>query len=312
MRVVFMGTPVFAVSCLRALLKEQFQVAGVVTQPDRPKGRGQKQIPCAVKEEAVLNGLDIYQPLNLKDSNFISQMEELSPEVIVVVAFGRILPKVILDLPVMGCINVHASLLPQYRGAAPIHRAIMNGEKLTGITTMLIDEGLDTGDILLQETVPIYKEDTVGTLHDRLASLGAELLVKTLQLLKAKCLAPVPQDHSKATYARVISPEDEVLNWNTPAGKIFNHVRGLDPWPGAKTALGAKLLKIWRVEAVDFGSLNQGSFPGQVVVSGPDSFVVQANPGLVDVKELQLQGGKRLPAVDFLRGHPVRTGTVLG
>jgi len=178
MRVVFMGTPVFAVPCLRVLLKEHFQVAGVVTQPDRPKGRGQKYIPCAVKEEAVLNGLDIYQPSNLNDSKFISQMEDLAPEAIVVVAFGRILPKAILDLPVMGCFNVHASLLPQYRGAAPIHRAIMNGENITGITTMLIDEGLDTGDILLQESVLIQKEDTVGTLHDRLASLGAELLVK--------------------------------------------------------------------------------------------------------------------------------------
>ncbi|MFA5384885.1 MAG: methionyl-tRNA formyltransferase [Eubacteriales bacterium] len=312
MRVVFMGTPVFAVPCLRALLKEQFQVAGVVTQPDRPKGRGQKYFPCAVKEEAIFNGLDIYQPSNLKDSKFISQMEELSPEVIVVVAFGRILPRVILDLPVMGCINVHASLLPQYRGAAPIHRAIMNGETITGITTMLINESLDTGDILLQEAVPIHKEDNVGTLHDRLASLGAELLVKTLQLLEAKGLSPVPQDYSKATYARIISPEDEVLNWNSPARTIFNHVRGMDPWPGAKTALGEKLLKIWRVEAADFESLKEGALPGQVVVSGPEGFVVQANPGLVDVKELQLQGGKRLSAVDFLRGRPVRTGTVLG
>jgi len=312
MRVVFMGTPVFAVPCLRALLKEQFQIAGVVTQPDRPKGRGQKYFPCAVKEEAIFNGLDIYQPSNLKDSKFISQMKELSPEVIVVVAFGRILPRVILDLPVMGCINVHASLLPQYRGAAPIHRAIMNGETITGITTMLINESLDTGDILLQETVPIQKEDNVGTLHDRLASLGAELLVKTLQLLEVKGLAPVPQDHSKATYAHIISPEDEVLNWDSPARTIFNHVRGMDPWPGAKTALGEKLLKIWRVEAADFKSIKEGALPGQVVVSGPEGFVVQANPGLVDVKELQLQGGKRLSAVDFLRGHPVRTGTVLG
>ncbi|HAG09935.1 MAG TPA: methionyl-tRNA formyltransferase [Desulfotomaculum sp.] len=312
MRVVFMGTPVFAVPCLKALLKERLQVAGVVTQPDRPKGRGQKYIPSAVKEEAVLNGLDIYQPLNIKDSEFIRLMEELSPEVIVVVAFGRILPKIILDLPLMGCINVHASLLPQYRGAAPIHRAIMNGEKITGITTMLINESLDSGDILLQEAVPIHKEDTVGTLHDRLASLGAQLLVKTLQLMETGDLIPVPQDHSKATYARMISSEDEVLDWNAPATTIFNHVRGMDPWPGAKTSLDEKLLKIWRVEAVENESSKEGTIPGQVVVSGPEGLVVQANHGLVDVKELQLQGGKRLPAVDFLRGRPVRTGTVLG
>ncbi len=312
MRVVFMGTPVFAVPCLKALLKERLQVAGVVTQPDRPKGRGQKYIPSAVKEEAVLNGLDIYQPLNIKDSEFIRLMEELSPEVIVVVAFGRILPKIILDLPLMGCINVHASLLPQYRGAAPIHRAIMNGEKITGITTMLINESLDSGDILLQEAVPIHKEDTVGTLHDRLASLGAQLLVKTLQLMETGDLIPVPQDHSKATYARMISSEDEVLDWNAPATTIFNHVRGMDPWPGAKTSLDEKLLKIWRVEAVENKSSKEGTIPGQVVVSGPEGLVVQANHGLVDVKELQLQGGKRLPAVDFLRGRPVRTGTVLG
>ncbi len=312
MRVVFMGTPVFAVPCLKALLKEGLQVAGVVTQPDRPKGRGQKHIPGAVKEEAVFHGLDIYQPLNLKDSEFVRQMAELSPEVIVVVAFGRILPRVILDLPLMGCINVHASLLPKYRGAAPIHRAIINGEKITGITTMLINESLDSGDILLQEAVPIHKEDTVGTLHDRLASLGANLLVKTLRLLEAGDLTPVPQDHSKATYAYMISSEDEVLDWNAPAGAIFNHVRGMDPWPGAKTSLNEKLLKIWRVEAIETECSREGTIPGQVVVSGPEGLVVQANPGLVDVKELQLQGGKRLPAVDFLRGRPVRTGTVLG
>ncbi|HAU32156.1 MAG: Methionyl-tRNA formyltransferase [Desulfotomaculum sp. 46_296] len=312
MRVIFMGTPVFAVPCLKALLKEGVQVAGVVTQPDRPKGRGQKDIPSAVKEEAALNGLDIYQPLNLKDFAFIRLLEKLSPDVIVVVAFGRILPRVILDLPVRGCINVHASLLPQYRGAAPIHRAIMNGENITGITTMLINESLDSGDILLQEALPIHKEDTVGTLHDRLAPLGAKLLVKTLQLMEADGLKPVPQDHSKATYARIISSEDEVLDWNAPAGIIFNHVRGMNPWPGAKTTIDEKILKIWRVEAVDLECSKEVTIPGQVVVSGPDGLVVQANPGLVNVKELQLQGGKRLPAVDFLRGHPVRIGTVLG
>lgn len=312
MRIVFMGTPGFAVPALRALLDERYQVVGVVTRPDRPRGRGQKIYPCAVKEAALNSNLPVFQPLHLNDPEFILQLEHLSCDVIVVIAFGQILPAAVLHLPRWGCINVHASLLPAYRGAAPIHRAVINGETRTGVTTMLIDEGLDTGDILLQEVLSIQESDTVGTLHDRLSETGARLLVKTLQLLTRGELVLKPQDHSRATYARPLLPEDEVIRWESPARNIFNHVRGMNPWPGAFTFWEGKLLKIWQVEMLRYESLQAGILPGQVRVSGSeDGLVVQAKPGLIAIKELQLQGGKRLPVADFLRGHPVPAGTIL-
>jgi methionyl-tRNA formyltransferase len=312
MRIVFMGTPGFAVPALHALLNEHYQVVGVVTRPDRPRGRGQKTNPCAVKETALNSGLPVFQPLQLNEPEFIRQLEHLSCDVIVVIAFGQILPPAVLSLPRWGCVNVHASLLPEYRGAAPIHRAVINGETRTGVTTMLMDKGLDTGDILLQEILPIQESDTTGALHDRLAGMGAKLLVKTLYLLTGGKLVPQSQDHSRATYAHPLLPEDEVIRWDSPARNIFNHVRGMNPWPGAFTFWEGKLLKIWQVEALKHDSLQAGILPGQVQVSGSDDgLVVQAKPGLVAIKELQLQGGKRLPVADFLRGHPVPAGTIL-
>lgn len=312
MRAVFMGTPFFAIPSLHGLLNGGCQIVGVVTQPDRPRGRGQKTYPSPVKETAVEHGLDIFQPPKLNNPEFIRQLESLSPDVIVVVAFGQILPPAVLYLPRLGCVNVHASLLPAYRGPAPIHRAIINGETKTGVTTMLINEGLDTGDILLQEALPISDDDTVGSLHDRLADLGAGLLVETLAMLARGEIIPQSQDHSGATYARLISLEDEKIKWQTPARDVFNLVRGMDPWPGAFTSWEGKILKIWRVEILSNNSLRPGILPGQVQLSGPEEgLVVQANPGLVAIRELQLQGKKRLPAADFLRGHSIPAGTVL-
>jgi len=312
MRIVFMGTPQFAVPVLEAIVDAGYQVVGVVTQPDRPKGRGQKIQPSPVKEAAVNRGLAVWQPLRLSEPAFLAALADLFPDVIAVAAFGQLLPPAVLRTPKYGCINVHASLLPKYRGAAPIHRAILNGERETGITTMFMDEGLDTGDILLQEALPVTDEDTAGTLHDRLAQLGAQVLVKTLAKLAAGTLPHRPQDHARATYAPPLTRADELIAWDTAARNVFNQVRGLNPWPGAATAWEGRTLKIWRAEVAQEESFLAGTLPGQVRSAGPaGGLLVQANPGLVRIVELQLQGGRRLPAEEFLRGHPIPVGTVL-
>ncbi|MCL6560292.1 MAG: methionyl-tRNA formyltransferase [Firmicutes bacterium] len=313
MRLVFCGTPQFAVPSLKYLIVQpDFEILSVYTQPDRPRGRGQEVSFSPVKEVAITYGLAVWQPPRLSEREFLVCLEDLLADVIVVAAFGQILPPAVLKLPRYGCINVHASLLPKYRGAAPIHRAIMNGEKETGITTIFMNEGLDTGDILLQQALPITEEDTAGTLHDRLARLGAELLVKTLSLLSSGRLICRQQDHAKATYAPVISRADELIKWDASARSVFNQVRGLNPWPGAATTWKEQLLKIWQVEVAKGESLLTGAMPGQVRVADPEQgLLIQANPGLVLVKELQLQGGKRMYIKEFLRGHPIAVGTIL-
>ena len=309
MRVIFMGTPDFAVPSLRALAEADYDLVAVVTQPDRPKGRGKKNTSPPVKEAAVSLKIPIFQPAKIRDPDFICALRDLSPDVIVVVAYGRILPKDILTLPEYGCINVHASLLPKYRGAAPIHWAVINGEKLTGITTMFMDEGLDTGDMILRETVPIHDDDNVGALHDHLAVLGAELLIKTLGLLRCGCAARLPQA-GESTYAPMLKAEDELILWEMPAGDIHNQIRGMDPWPGARTTLHGKVLKIWRAVLLEG---NGSAFtPGQIISAGSDGIIVQAGKGRLKISELQLQGAKRLYSSEFLRGTPLARGTVLG
>lgn len=308
MRVIFMGTPDFAVPTLRDLVEAGHDVAAVVTQPDRPKGRGKKETPPPVKETAQELEIPVFQPPRIKDPDFIELLRGLSPEVIVVVAFGRILSPDILSLPRYGCVNVHASLLPKYRGAAPIHWAVINGEKETGVTTMYMDEGLDTGDMILKEAVPIGEEDTVGAVHDRLAALGARLLVKTLALIRQGRAPRAPQT-GEFSYAPMLKAEDELIGWDQPARDIYNRIRGMNPWPGARTTLSGKVLKIWRA-AVEEGK--NASVPGQVIAVGRDGLVVSAGSGLLRITELQLQGARRLNAGDFLRGNPVPEGTVLG
>lgn len=310
MNVVFMGSPDFAVPSLRALVESRHRVTAVVTQPDRPRGRGKKLIPTPVKQLANLLGLPVLQPEKLLDIK--GDLEDIAPSVIVVVAFGKILRQDILDIPPMGCINVHASLLPRYRGAAPIHRAIINGEKSTGITTMFMDRGLDTGDMLLKEEVPIYDNDTVGVLHDRLAETGARLLVKTLDQVENGTAVRIPQNEQEATYAPPLTREDEIINWRQSSREIKDLVRGLNPWPGARTTLNGKVLKVWQVE--DTGVCGEKEAPCGCVldVDLERGIVVKAGEGKVLITGLQLQGGKKMTAPEFLRGHCVEAGTVLG
>ncbi|MBP7330875.1 MAG: methionyl-tRNA formyltransferase [Desulfotomaculaceae bacterium] len=309
MRVVFMGTPDFAVPALQALAEAQYEVAAVVTQPDRPRGRGKKEMAPPVKETAEALRIPVLQPLKIKDPDFIRLLNNLAPDVIVVVAFGRILPRDILELPQYGCINIHASLLPKYRGAAPIHRAVINGEKVTGITTMYMDEGLDTGDMILSEAVPIYEEDNAGDIHDRLAFLGAGLLIKTLSLISSGQAPRTPQT-GESSYAPMLTAADERILWDRPARDIYNQIRGMTPWPGARTTLRGKVLKIWRTVAL--AEDGTAVLPGRVISSGNDGILVRAGTGRVMITELQLQGAKRLSAAEFLRGTPVPAGTVLG
>lgn len=309
MRVVFMGTPDFAVPALRALAEADYDVVAVVTQPDRPKGRGKKNTPPPVKETAGALKIPVFQPIKINDPDFISLLQGLHPDVIVVVAFGRILPKDILTIPGYGCINIHASLLPKYRGAAPIHRAVINGDKGTGVTTMYMDEGLDTGDMILCETVPIHDDDNVGAVHDRLAVLGAKLLIKTLGLIRCGHAPRLPQA-GESSYAPMLKAEDELIIWDRPAADINNQIRGMSPWPGARTTLHGKVLKIWRAELFEDGG--GAVLPGQVISAGSEGIIVQAGKGRLRIKELQLQGAKRLSCADFLRGTPLPAGMFLG
>lgn len=309
MRIVYMGTPDFAVPCLEEIINRGHQLAAVVTQPDRPKGRGRKLQPPPVKAAAQEHGIDVYQPNKIKTADFFNVLKDIGPDLIVVVAYGKILPPEILALPPMGCVNVHASLLPKYRGSAPIHWAVINGEKETGVTTMYMDEGMDTGDMILKKTVKIGSDTTVGEVHDQLKILGAELLGETLELIEQGIAPRTPQDDDLATYAPMLTREHEKINWNKPAEDIKNQIRGMNPWPGSYTTLDGKVLKVWRAEVLDKTTDKK---PGTVVQAEGDSIVVQAARGTVSLLELQLQGGKRLSCADFLRGRQMLTGKVLG
>ncbi|MFZ5592101.1 MAG: methionyl-tRNA formyltransferase [Bacillota bacterium] len=314
MRIVFMGTPDFACPSLAALVRAGHQVVLAVTQPDRPRGRGRKLSPPPLKVLAEELGVPVCQPEKIQGQDFAGYLAGYEPDVIVVVAYGRILPASILHLPPRGCINVHASLLPAYRGAAPIHRAIMNGESRTGVTTMLMNEGMDTGDILLQEEEPIGDEDNVAALHDRLAHKGARLLVRTLDELMAGTLQGIPQDNSQATYAPPLRRDDELIDWQRPVRDIYNRVRGLDPWPGACTTWAGRVLKIWRVSlpGAPLAPDSRRVKPGTVLAELDSGLLVQGGDGALLISELQLQGGKRLKWSEFSRGRSIPAGTVLG
>ncbi|MEW6245775.1 MAG: methionyl-tRNA formyltransferase [Nitrospirota bacterium] len=310
MRIVFMGTPEFAVPSLEALLKSEDTVVGVVTQPDRPKGRGRALTPSPVKLVCQREGLPVLQPVKMKDPAFLDALKNWQPDLIAVAAFGRILPPAILNLPSKGCINVHASLLPKYRGAGPIQWAIINGERETGITTMLMDEGMDTGAILLQETVPIEPDDTAGTLSAKLAQVGGRLLVETLRRLKAGTLAPRPQDHAQATLAPLLKKEDGLIDWTRPAVEIANRIRGLAPWPGAYTFAGEDLWKIWKATAKD-GQTDK-ALPGTIIGLTKEAILVATGDGLLSITEIQPASSRRMTAAQFLAGHQLSPGQVLG
>ena len=309
MRVVFMGTPDFAVASLNALVNAGHEVAAVVTQPDRPKGRGNKLAFPEVKERALELGFPVHQPDSVKDEAFLELLRGYNPDVIVVVAFGRILPQAVLDLPKYGCVNVHGSLLPQYRGAAPIQRAVLDGLKETGVTTMRMDIGMDTGDMLLQAALPITDEDTTGTMFDKLAVLGGRLLVETLEGLQQGTIQPQKQNEAEATHAARILKEDEVIDWNRPAQTIFCQIRGLAPAPGAYTLWNDQRLKIWKSRV---NSKETGKAPGTVVEIGKDYLMVQTGEGCLEILELQPAGKKAMPAKAFCNGTGVETGVQFG
>ena len=306
-RTVFMGTPDFACPTLQKLIERGEHIVAVVTQPDRPKGRGQRLMPPPVKELAEKNGIPVYQPLKVRDPEFVEIIRELKPEVIIVVAFGQILPKALLDIPRHGCINVHASLLPRYRGAAPLNWCIVNGETETGVTTMLMDVGLDTGDMLLARKTPLDENEDIVSLHDRMATMGADLLAETLDMLAAGSIVPQPQNNSDSNYAPMLKKEDGIINWHSDARSIHNQVRGLAVWPGAYTTIGDLVLKILRT------SLGNGSGePGTVLHSSKGNFEVACQSGSLFLLELQLSGKKRLDTASFLAGCHVPPGTMLG
>ncbi|MCM2358785.1 MAG: methionyl-tRNA formyltransferase [Geobacteraceae bacterium] len=307
LRLVFMGTPEFACPTLQMLIERGEDILAVVSQPDRPKGRGQQLAPPPVKALAEKHGIPVMQPARVRAPEFIEALREMNPDLIVVIAFGQILPKSLLEIPRHGCINVHASLLPRYRGAAPINWCIINGESETGVTTMQMDVGLDTGDMLLKKSTPIDPDEDASSLHDRLALLGAEALAETLDLLAAGRLVPEKQDDTLSCYAPMLKKEDGLIDWGKGAQAIKNLVRGVTPWPGAFTMLDGKTLKICRVSVAPGSGL-----PGTVLRAGREGLEVACGGGSLRVEELQLEGRKRLPAAQFLAGYRIEPGTVLG
>lgn len=305
-RVVFMGTPEFAVPSLAALHRSRHQVQLVVTQPDRPSGRGRTVNAPPVKQAALRFGYDVIQPEKVRTDAFVETVSGCQPDFQVVVAYGHILTRRILDIPARGSINVHASLLPKYRGAAPIHWAVVNGETETGVTTMFMDEHMDTGDILLAAREKIHSTDTTGSLHDRLAELGAGLLIETLDGIATQTVHPRPQDHSVATFAPMLKKTDGRIPWEKPAAQVVNWVRGMNPWPGAFTYHDGRRLKIFKASAL---AARSSASPGTVVEGFSDELRVATGSGVVSIEELQGEAGRRMNIKDFLRGHPVAPGS---
>ncbi len=306
-RTVFMGTPEFALATLEGLLDFGLDLVAVYTQPDRPSGRGNRLTPPPVKLLAAARGIPVFQPARLRAPEVVAELRSLAPDLIVVVAYGQILPQSVLEIPRYGCINVHASLLPKYRGAAPINKAIIDGESETGITTMLMDVGLDTGDMLVKRATAIDPLETAGELHDRLALLGREAMVETLHQLCRGTLQPILQDDSLSCYAPMLKKEDGRIDWSQPATRIHNQVRGLDPWPGAYTTLDGETLKL----AATLPEAGQGE-PGRVLSASADGVRVACGEGVLRIGALQLPGKKRLAAAEFLRGRPLPAGLRLG
>ena len=298
MRIVYMGTPPFAVPPLQSLVAAGHDIAGVVTRIDKPAGRGKVLTPPAVKVAAEQSGVPVFQPKRVRDQASIEAIRAMRPQVIVVAAYGQILPKELLALPEYGCINIHASLLPAYRGAAPINWAVINGETRTGITIMQMDEGMDTGAILAQEGIPIAPRDTAGTLTEKLSELGSWLIVDALSRIEAGGLPAVPQDSGKATIAPLLRKEDGLIDWGMTAGEIHNRVRGLSPWPGAYGFIDGKLIKVLETEVVE-----GAGEPGALYAQGRDVLAAGTGNGGLRIMRLQPEGKKPMSAAEFLRGH---------
>lgn len=307
MDIVFMGTPEFAVPCLERLISDGHNVKGVFTQPDKPKGRGHKMQFPPVKECAVQNNIPVFQPLKMRDGEAMAILEELKPELIIVVAYGKILPEEILSFPKYGCVNMHASLLPKYRGAAPIQWCVLNGEKESGVTSMQMNAGLDTGDMLYSESVKIGENDTAGELHDKLSAIGADVMSKTIDMIIKGELKPEKQDDSLSNYAPMLSKDLCPINWNDSASEVHNKVRGLSPWPVATAVLNGKTIKIHRTEL--YGDAK--GVCGEVIKADKELVVVCGDSKAVRIITLQAEGKKAMPASDFLRGNPIEKGTIL-
>lgn len=334
MRIIFMGTPDFSVGTLETLIAAGQEIVLVVTQPDKPRGRGKAMQFPPVKEAALKHNLEVYQPGRVREPECVEYLRKYEPDMIVVVAFGQILPKEILDMPKYCCVNVHASLLPKYRGAAPIQWAVINGEQVTGVTTMRMDEGLDTGDMILKTELALEAEETGGSLFDKLAEAGAALCVKTLEEIEAGTAVYTPQNHEEATHTAMIQKQMGKIDFTKSAVEIERLVRGLNPWPSAYTRCGEKMLKIWKAAVIEenadaarytsgeqpadsrnhLAEQQQGTAPapGAVVRAEKNCLLVQTGQGLLSLEEVQLEGKKRMDTGSFLRGNPLEEGMILG
>ena len=302
MRVVFMGTPDIAATCLKKIIADGFEVAGVYTQPDRPKNRGMKLAFSPVKEIAIAHGLPVFQPENFREDETVEQLRALQPDVVAVVAYGRILPQRVLDIPKQGCINIHASLLPSYRGSAPYQWAVLDGLEETGVTAMYLCRQMDAGDVIDISKTPIAPNETAGELLERLAVLGAELLSKTLTNIQNGCACRCPQDDSKATYAPMLDKSMSPIDWTKTACQVHNHVRGLHPWPVATANIGGTNFKIHSTVVVDSEAKE---LPGKVLALTKTGVQIACGQGVVEIRSLQAEGGKRMAAPDYFRGHPL-------
>ena len=307
MRILFMGTPEFAQVSLKALAEDNREVVCVITQPDKPKGRGYEMSMPEVKVYALEKNIPVYQPETLKDGEILPILEEYRPDVIIVVAYGKILPEYILNFPKYGCINIHGSLLPEYRGAAPIQRAVIDGKKASGVTSMYMEKGLDTGDMLIKRELPIGRETTAGEYHDELAVLGGKVLLETLDALSENKLSPEKQDDSLSSYASQLSKAEGEINWNNTSEQIYNKVRGLNPWPKAFSFIGGKRFVIDFVYKTD-----KSGKPGEVISADSDGIVIGCGEGSVLIKELKVEGKKKMTAEEYLRGHKIEKGTLSG
>lgn len=307
MKIIFMGTPDFAAASLEALIDSRHEIQAVVTQPDKPKGRKGELTPSPVKVIAKREGIKVYQPLKVRDEEFVKTLRAYNPDVMVVVAFGQIIPLSILKMPKYGCVNIHGSLLPKYRGAAPIQWAVLDGEKETGITTILMDEGIDTGDILLKKTIKIEADETSGSLFDKLMALGAKTILETLDELEKGNLTPTKQGESPTAYAKMLTKAMGLIDFTRSAKELDCFVRGMDPWPSAYTLLAGKTLKLWKVRAVEGGGK-----AGSVIEIGKEGFTIACGEGAIEVLEVQLEGKKRMSAGDFLKGITLNIGQELG
>ena len=309
MRVIFMGTPDFSVGTLEEIIKAGHEVVLVVSQPDKAVGRSKALKYTPVKECAIAHGIEVYQPERVRDSACIEYLKSFHADIMIVVAFGQIIPKAVLDMPKYGCVNVHASLLPKYRGAAPIQWAVIDGEKESGVTTMQMDAGLDTGDMLLKTVVPLDEKETGGSLFDKLSKAGADLLLETLDALENGTVTPQKQGESPTAYAKMLTKDMGAIDWNRPAKELERLIRGLNPWPSAYTKLNGKTLKIWAADVC--GQTGEKAQPGTVLKAEKDEFLIQTGEKILSVKELQLEGKKRMDTAAFLRGCHLEKGMIL-